>query len=303
MALFVPNFLIALREGVEAALVVGILVAYINRVGRTDILPKLWIGVVLAAAVPLGLGVYWTWGPVTLTFQAQEILGGTFSLIAGVFVTWMIFWMGKNSRKMTQNIKKQAEEALESGNVMGLVWLAVVSVAREGAETAIFVFGVVKSANTTGVVEPALGVLVGLIAAIIVGYLVYKGSVLIDLHLFFNVTGYLLIFVAAGIMLYGVHDLQEASVLPGWGTYLYDFNWVITPVLSQWWFVILNAFFNLQYLFAPSAMQFAIWAIYLIIVFPLFTLQIKGKIFTDKSGKEKPAVAAPEESEKTPETV
>ena len=93
--------MIALREGVEAALVVGILIAYIYNVGRKDIMPKLWLGVALAAVIPLGLGVYWTWGPYTITFQTQEILGGSLFIVAMAFVTWMIFWMGKNSRKLT----------------------------------------------------------------------------------------------------------------------------------------------------------------------------------------------------------
>jgi len=95
--IFVANFLIALREGVEAALVVGILIAYIYKVGRKDIMPKLWLGVALAAVIPLGLGVWWTWGPYTITFQTQEILGGSLSIVAMAFVTWMIFWMGKSA--------------------------------------------------------------------------------------------------------------------------------------------------------------------------------------------------------------
>lgn len=132
MEIFVANFLIALREGVEAALVVGILIAYIYKVGRKDIMPKLWLGVALAAVIPLGLGVWWTWGPYTITFQTQEILGGSLSIVAMAFVTWMIFWMGKNSRKLAQSVRAQAEEALDAGNVMGLVWLAIISVGREG---------------------------------------------------------------------------------------------------------------------------------------------------------------------------
>lgn len=105
MEIFVANFLIALREGVEAALVVGILIAYIYKVGRKDIMPKLWLGVALAAVIPLGLGVWWTWGPYTITFQTQEILGGSLSIVAMAFVTWMIFWMGKNSRKLAQSVR------------------------------------------------------------------------------------------------------------------------------------------------------------------------------------------------------
>lgn len=284
MEVFVANFLIALREGVEAALVVGILIAYIHKVGRKDIMPRLWLGVVLAAAIPLGLGVYWTWGPFTITFQTQEILGGSLSIVAMLFVTWMIFWMGKNSRKLAQSVRSQAQEALDAGNVMGLVWLAIISVGREGAETAVFVWATVKSSGEQGIMWPAAGVLLGLVAAIVVGYLVYKGSALIDVHRFFAATGYLLIFVAAGIVMYGIKDLQEAGVLPGHAVYLYDYSSAIAGVAGSWWFVLLRAFFNLDILFAPTAAQLGAWVVYLAVVLTLFTLQLRGKIFTGGSG-------------------
>ncbi|AKT49954.1 iron transporter [Olsenella sp. oral taxon 807] len=282
--MFVANFLIALREGVEAALVVGILIAYIYKVGRKDIMPKLWLGVALATVVPLGLGVWWTWGPYTITFQTQEILGGSLSIVAMVFVTWMIFWMGKNSRKLAQSVRTQAEEALDAGNVMGLVWLAIISVGREGAETAVFVWATVKSSGEQGIVGPAAGVLLGLVAAIVVGYLIYKGSVLINIHKFFAVTGYLLILVAAGIIMYGIKDLQEAGVIPGYAVYLYNYTDVITDVAGTWWFVLLRAFFNLDILFAPTSAQLAAWIAYLQVVLPLFTLQVWGVTFPNSGG-------------------
>ena len=287
MEAFVPNLLIALREGVEAALIVGIIVAYLVKVGRRDVLPKLWIAVIVAAAIPLGLGVYWTWGPTTLTFQAQEILGGAFSIVAVGFITWMIFWMGKNSRKMTAELRDKAESALESGNTTALVWMAAIAVFREGAETAIFVWGVVASTGTTNNVWPAVGVVLGLLIAVVIGWLIYKGSVAINLKMFFNVTGYLLIVVAAGVLLYGIGDLQEASVIPGWGICLYDQSALIAPVASTWWFVLLRAFFNVHYLFYPTHLQFICWIVYLVVVLVLFTLQIKGVIFANKSSKNK----------------
>ena len=268
--------LIALREGVEAALIVGIIVAYLVKVNRRDILPKLWIAVVISAAIPLGLGVYWTWGPMTITFQTQEILGGVFSLVAVVFITTMIFWSGNNSKKIA-DYEGDLAKALEHNSVWGVISMAVIAVIREGAETALFVWTTVKSSGTTGMIEPALGVLVGLVLAIVVGWLVYKGSIKINLRYFFNIIGYLLIVVAAGIFLYGFHDLQEASVLPGWGIFLWDYTTVITPLLQQWWFVLLNAFFQIQYLFQPTMLQLVAWIAYLVIALILFTLQIKGK--------------------------
>ena len=291
MEAYVPNFLIALREGVEAALIVGILVAYLKKVGREDVMRPLWIGVVVAALIPLALGAYWTWGASSISFQAQEIIGGSLSIVAVVFVTWMIFWMGKNSSKIGAGVKEQAAAALESGSTWALVWIAIISVGREGIETAIFVWAVVKSTATTSIVGPTLGVWSGLVAAVIIGYLVYKGSTAINLHAFFNITGYLLIFVAAGILMYGIGDLQEANVIPGWHTYLYDYSPLIADVAGSWWFVLLNAFFNVQYLFSPTTYQFIAWAAYLVVVLPLFTLQITGKIWSGRKAKAEVAAA------------
>lgn len=290
VTLFVANLLIALRESVEAALIVGIIIAYLVKVGRKDILPKLWIAVVVSAAIPLGLGVYWTWGPMTITFQTQEILGGVFSLIAVLFITTMIFWSGNNSKKLS-DYQGDVAKALETGSTWGVLSMVVIAVIREGAETALFVWSVVKSSGSSGVMEPALGVLAGLVGGIVVGYLVYKGSVKINLRYFFNIIGYLLIVVAAGIFLYGFHDLQEASVLPGWGVFLWDYTTLITPLLQQWWFVLLNAFFQIQYLFQPTALQLTAWVIYLIAALVLFTLQINGKAPWQRKKKEAAATA------------
>ncbi len=290
VTLFVANLLIALRESVEAALIVGIIIAYLVKVGRKDILPKLWIAVVVSAAIPLGLGVYWTWGPMTITFQTQEILGGVFSLIAVFFITTMIFWSGNNSKKLS-DYQGDVAKALETGSTWGVLSMVVIAVIREGAETALFVWSVVKSSGSSGVMEPALGVLAGLVGGIVVGYLVYKGSVKINLRYFFNIIGYLLIVVAAGIFLYGFHDLQEASVLPGWGVFLWDYTTLITPLLQQWWFVLLNAFFQIQYLFQPTALQLTAWVIYLIAALVLFTLQINGKAPWQRKKKEAAATA------------
>ncbi|MDO4888062.1 MAG: iron uptake transporter permease EfeU [Actinomycetaceae bacterium] len=274
---FFPNFLIALREGVEAALIVGILVAYLVRSGRRDVLPKLWLGVAIAIAIPFGAGIYMTWGPYTLSFQAQEILGGVLSLIAVGFVTWMILWMGKNSRQIAGELEGAADTALQSGSARAIVWLAIIAVGREGVETALFVWSVVKSSASSGVAAPALGVFGGLLVAVAIGYVIYKGSVRFNLRLFFLVTGYLLVFVAAGIVAYGIGDLHEADVLPGQGRHLYDHSALIAGHASSWWFAILNAMFNVEILFSPTLLQFIGWAAYLVVVLTVFTVQARGR--------------------------
>jgi len=144
--MFLANLLIALRESLEAALVVGIIAAYLVKAERRDVFPKLWLGVGLAALLPLALGAVLTWGPQTLTFQAQEIIGGVLSLVAVGLVTWMILWMGRNSRELKGEIGDALSNALGVGySGWGVVWIAIVAVGREGMETALFIWATVKS--------------------------------------------------------------------------------------------------------------------------------------------------------------
>lgn len=227
--MFLANFLIALREGVEAALIVGVVAAYLVKVGRRNLLPKVWLGVIIAAALPLSLGAIMTWGPYTLSFQAQEILGGTLSLVAVAMVTWMILWMSSNSRQFARKLREDTAAQLASGSEWGVVWIAFIAVVREGIETALFVWATIKSSAENAIAAPALGVVTGLVVAVIIGWLIYTGAARINLSIFFNITGLLLIFVAAGIVSYGIGDLQEASVIPGWGTPIYDITayWMV----------------------------------------------------------------------------
>lgn len=277
---FMGAFLIALREGTEATLIVGILVAYLVKVGRRDILPALWAGVFFAAAIPLSIGAYLTWGlPEFNSFHLQEILGGTLSIVAVIFITWMIFWFAGKGKELSRSLEADAKRALATGSKAGIVWLAILSVGREALETAIMVWGVVKSSSVQGAnTQPAWGVLAGLIISFFIGYLVYKGTSIINLRLFFTVTGYLLIFVAAGILMYGVRDLQEANILPGWGVFVWDGTDLIRGSINSAWFVILNAFFNIEYLFSPTMLMFIAWIAYLVPALVLFTRKTVGKL-------------------------
>ena len=275
--MFLANFLIALREGVEAALIVGVVAAYLVKVGRKNLLPKVWLGVVIAAALPLSLGAIMTWGPYTLSFQAQEILGGTLSLVAVAMVTWMILWMSSNSRQFARKLREDTAAQLASGSEWGVVWIAFIAVAREGIETALFVWATIKSSAENSIAAPALGVVTGLLVAVVIGWLIYTGAARINLSVFFNITGLLLIFVAAGIVSYGIGDLQEASVIPGWGTPIYDitayldgsvYSWLTT---SSWWWTLLEAMFNVNA--SPTHLQLIGWVLYIVIILPLFLVR------------------------------
>ena len=275
--MFLANFLIALREGVEAALIVGVVAAYLVKVGRRNLLPKVWFGVIIAAALPLSLGAIMTWGPYTLSFQAQEILGGTLSLVAVAMVTWMILWMSSNSRQFARKLREDTAAQLASGSDWGVVWIAFIAVAREGIETALFVWATIKSSAENAIAAPALGVVTGLLVAVVIGWLIYTGAARINLSIFFNITGLLLIFVAAGIVSYGIGDLQEASVIPGWGTHIYDipayldgsvYSWLTT---SSWWWTLLEAMFNVNA--SPTHLQLIGWVLYIVIILPLFLVR------------------------------
>ena len=275
--MFLANFLIALREGVEAALIVGVVAAYLVKVGRRNLLPKVWFGVIIAAALPLSLGAIMTWGPYTLSFQAQEILGGTLSLVAVAMVTWMILWMSSNSRQFARKLREDTAAQLASDSDWGVVWIAFIAVAREGIETALFVWATIKSSAENAIAAPALGVVTGLLVAVVIGWLIYTGAARINLSVFFNITGLLLIFVAAGIVSYGIGDLQESSVLPGWGIPIYDitayldgsvYSWLTT---SSWWWTLLEAMFNVNA--SPTHLQLIGWVLYIVIILPLFLVR------------------------------
>lgn len=207
------TFLIGLREGLEAALVVGILVAYLGRLGRRDVLPRLWAGVGLAVALALAIGAVLTFGAYELTFVAQEMIGGLLSLLAVGMVTWMIFWMQRAGRTMKATLEGGIDRALTHGGLWALVAIGFVSVAREGIETTLLLWSMVQSFGDA----PAalLGALLGLAAAVVAGTLIARGAVRLDLRRFFAWTGGFLVVVAAGVLAYAVMDLQEAGALPG----------------------------------------------------------------------------------------
>lgn len=265
------NYLIGLREGLEAALIVSILVAYLVRTGRSHLLPKIWAGVAIAVTVSLGFGAVLTYGPRGLTFEAQELIGGGLSIIAVGFVTWMIFWMAGAARGLAGELRGRLDTAAGAGGG-ALVLVAVLSVGREGLETALFLWAATNagarstSSSFAPTWEPLLGAGLGILTAVALGYLIYRGAVKINLSRFFTWTGVFLIFVAAGVLSYGVHDLQEAGFLPGLNSLAFDVSATISP--GTWYATVAKAVFN----FSPQTtwLEAVAWTSYVAITLSLF---------------------------------
>ncbi len=259
----VANYLIGLREGLEAALVVSILVAYLVKCGRRDRLAPVWGGVLLAVALSLCFGALLTFTSGRLSFQAQEAFGGTLSIIAVGFVTWMIFWMRRTARSLSKELRGRVDTALAMGTG-ALVVTAFIAVGREGLETSLFIWSAVQATGQS--TEPILGAVLGLLTSVAIGYLFYKGALRINLATFFKWTGALLIVVAAGVLSYGVHDLQEAAILPGLNSLAFDVSNAIPP--SSWYGTLLKGTVN----FTPATtwLQAIAWTAYIVPVFVLF---------------------------------
>lgn len=257
------NFLIGLREGLEAALVVGILVAYLVKTGRRDLLGPLWVGVGIATAVSFGLGALLTYGPQGLTFEAQEAIGGTLSIVAVGLVTWMIFWMARTARHLRSDLHHRLDDAVAAGRA-AVVVMAMLAVGREGLETALFLWAGIQAAGTAQ--RPVLGAALGLATAIVLGYLVYRGAVRLNLRVFFSWTGVFLVLVAGGVLAYGVHDLQEAGILPGLNNLAFDVSASVPP--SSWYGTVLKGVFN----FSPATtwLQAIAWVAYVVPTLVLF---------------------------------
>jgi high-affinity iron transporter len=263
------NYLIGLREGLEASLVVSILATFLVKSGHRDRLKLVWAGV--AAAIGVAVAGWALLQFITAltakSFTAQETIGGVMSIVAVGFVTWMIFWMRKASRTIAGELRERMGQALEVGP-RAVVLLAFLAVFREGIETAFIVYA---SAATATTATPFLGVILGLATSVLLGYGIYRGAVRINLGTFFNWTGALLILVAAGIFAYGFHDLQEANILPGLHALAFDISRVIPP--DSWYGVLLKGIFNFNP--APTVIELIAWLVYLVPVLVLYLRPVR----------------------------
>ncbi len=219
------SFLITLREGLEAALIIGIILAYLARTNNRQGFKPVWLGTALAVLASLiaGAAIYLLAGE--FSGQAEEVFEGIAMFLAVGVLTWMIFWMRKQAVNIKAHLHAQIQSVLIRGSSFGLVILAFIVVVREGIETVLFLFAATRVAESPALF--AAGGFLGLVIALGIGYSLYKGSSRLNLRAFFNVTSLILIMFAAGLLAHGIHEFHEAGIIPSVVEHVWDINHIL----------------------------------------------------------------------------
>ena len=250
------NFLIGLREGLEAALVVGILIAYLKKINQGDKTRSIWQGVFAAIALSAALGSFFTISSIHLEGDSEPLVAGILSFTAAALITWMVVWLGKNARFLKAELEGSIDRALATG-AGSLFALAFFAVGREGLETAIFIWNGAMASQDAALT--VIGTFLGLAVSVIAGWLLYKGALKLNLAKFFRYSGIALIVVAAGMFSYGIHEFQEFGILPGPDA----FAWDITSWMPKESFVASLLGGTIGFDTTTSWLQLFAWAAYL----------------------------------------
>ena len=268
------GLLTGLREGVEAALIIAIICAYLAKTGNRREFPKVFAGagLAIAASAILGLILYVQVGGLEEPYE--QIFEAITLFAAAAVVTWMLFWMRRQARSVKGELQAAVDRALDQGSVLALAVLAFVAVIREGLETSLFLVGQANSADQNAI-WILVGALIGLAIATVLGVGFYQGSRRINLATFFRWTGVGLIFIAAGLLSVGVHELIEIGAIPFGGQTLFDLSGVLPHsayggnIVGQF----LRAIFG--YSSTPEVLTFAVWLTYVVVVLYLFLRPMK----------------------------
>jgi len=252
----VPTFVIGLREGLEASLIVGIIAAFLIQRGERTALRPMWIGVGLAIGLCFGFAITVSAIGQGLGFRQREMLEGGLSLLAVGGVTYMIVWMRRHSRELKRQLEAHAESALVAGSVWALVGMAFFAVIREGLETAIFLLAAFGSSDDP--VATGVGAVAGVTFAIALGWLIYRGGVRINLSRFFRITGFVLVVVAAGLLSYAVHEFSEAGLITVAQDPAVDLTWLVAPGSVRG--AMLTGMLGIQAV--PTYAELAAWILY-----------------------------------------
>lgn len=255
-----PTFVIGLREGLEAALIVGIIAAFLGQRGRRDALPKVWGGVALGVLICVGFGIGLHLLSETLDQASQERLETVVGVFAVAMVTYMVLWMSKHSRGMKGELEGAAAGALAKGSAGALILMAFLAVLREGFETVVFLLAVVQFSHDTWLA--LLGAVLGIVVSAAIGYGIYRGGIRINMSRFFKVTGIVLVVVAAGLVSSTLHTAWEGHWIVFGQQQALDLSGVIrigTPLES-----LFTGVLGIQA--RPTVIELSGWLIYMVIM-------------------------------------
>ncbi len=266
---FTSGLLTGLREGVEAALIVAIVLTYLARTGNARFAPRIWVGVGTAVLASLVLGglLFTTTGGLQAPYE--QIFEGLTMIVAACVVTWMLFWMRRQAASVRSQLHAAIDRAVGDGGSWGLAILAFTSIIREGIETALFLVGQAQAAavgSSTGSISVLAGALAGLAVAAVIGYGFYRGTRRIDLRRFFRWTGIVLVFIAAGLIARAIHEFVEIGAIPVGTALAFDISAVLPHEEGIGRF--LNALFG--YTSQPEVVALAVWVGYVAVVLTLF---------------------------------
>jgi FTR1 family protein len=238
-----PTFVIGLREGVEAALIVGIIAAFLRKEGGRDgAMRGVWIGVAAAIAICISIGVALEIVNQDLPQRQQEGLETVIAALAVGAVTFMIVWMRRHARSIGGELRESAATALAAGTTTALVAMAFFAVIREGLETVVFLLAAFQ--NATDPMTAGLGALLGILCAVGIGVAIYRGGIKLNLTRFFRATGVVLVFVAAGLVASALHTAHEAGWLNFGQQSAFDLSWLVVP--GTWTASLLTGMLGLQ---------------------------------------------------------
>jgi high-affinity iron transporter len=257
----VPNLLIGLREGLEAGLVVSILLAALRKTTPRPSSAPVWLGVLGAVALSGSFAAVLTYSTDVLSSRWQEAIGGALSVLSVGLVTGMIFWMRRTAASLSADLREKVATALSAGALAATAFLAV---GREGLETTLFLWTAVRASGQT--VAPLIGAGLGLAVAVLLCWLLFRRAIRLNLGVFFNRTALALIVIAAGVLAYGLGDLQDAGLLAGHDWVAFDLSGRIDA--SSWWMTIITGVTELSP--RMTVLQAVAWVIYLAAVIPAF---------------------------------
>lgn len=271
-----PSYLLSLREGIEAALIIGIVLGALRQMRRTELTPAVWLGTLSAVALSILGGVLLTTLGLSFEGAGEKIFEGVTMLLAAALLTWMIFWMSRTARTLKSSIEADIHKAAFGTGKRAVFFVAFLAILREGIELALFLTASVFATDT---VQTLIGAILGLGTAILLGWSIFAAIIRLDLRRFFQVTGFLLILFAAGLVAHGVHEFNEVGWIPAVIEHVWDVNAIVDE--NSTFGLLLKALFG--YNGNPSLTEVLAYVAYFVAVFIGLRLANKPKPITSNA--------------------